>query len=149
MKNLFLLLATSLSGFCSVAAAQTPPPSDISASAPKPHPILGNWRWTLPGKQCTETLQYRDDGSRLGASGEEVTKATYSLPALPGLLGFYKLQEITTESNAKSDCAGDTHEASDEASTRYVQFSPKLDQLIICKTESLQACYGPLKRVAE
>jgi hypothetical protein len=141
---------------CSAAAAQaagpTPTPAPKSPSnAPAsatPHPLAGRWAWTLPGKSCAETLAYGagTSGTRQGRSGDEVTQSHYDVSAMPSLLGFYRLTETVTESNAKPDCSGDLHEASGEPVTRFVQFSPKKDQLIVCKEESLQACFGPLKR---
>ena len=113
------------------------------------HPILAKWTWTLPGKACTETLQYRTGGKRLGSSGEEVTESEFQITPLPGLLGFYRLVETVTQSNGKPDCAGDLHEASGNSVTRFIQLSPKLDQMIVCREESLKACFGPLKRVSD
>ena len=111
------------------------------------HPILGKWTWTLPGKACTETLQYRIGGKRLGSSGEEVSESEFQITAVQSLLGFNRLVETVTQSNGKPDCAGDLHEASGNSVTRFIQFSPKLDQMIVCKEESLKACFGPLKRL--
>lgn len=139
---------------CSAAAAQAagplPPKPPLSASpaAATQHPLAGRWAWTLPGKSCAETLAYSagTNGTRQGSSGEEVTQSRYDVSAMPSLLGFYRLTETVTQSNAKPDCSGDLHEATGEPVTRFVQFSPKKDQLIVCKEESLQACFGPLKR---
>jgi hypothetical protein len=135
---------------CSLASAQAAGPSSTApatTAAPAQHPIVGTWTWTLPGKQCAETWQYRANGTWLGTSGEEVTQGDYEIPSKPGLLGFYQVVETVTNGNGKRDCSGDLHEASDERVTRFIQFSPKLDQFIVCKAESLQACFGPLKRV--
>lgn len=134
---------------CSVATAQAAGPSSTAPIAPSQHPIVGNWTWTLPGKSCTESLQYSNDGSRTGRSGEEVTQSRYEISPVPSLLGFYRLVETVTASNNKRDCSGDLHEASSEPVTRFIQFSPKRDQLIVCKEEELKACFGPLKRTTE
>jgi len=101
----------------------------------------------LPGKTCTETWQYRNDGKRLGTSGEEVIQADYQVPAKPTTTGFYPVTETVTNSNGKRDCSGDLHADGDESVIRFIQFSPKQDQLIVCKAASLEACFGPLKRV--
>ncbi|MHB1249741.1 MAG: hypothetical protein ACYCZL_10155 [Polaromonas sp.] len=135
MRKLFLLAAL-LGG---LAAAQ------VTTLAK--HPIVGTWTWTLPDRPCTETWLYRANGTRLGSSGEEVVKGDFEITPIPSLLGFYRLVETVIEANGKRDCSGDLHEASSERVTRFIQFSPKLDQLIVCKAESLQACFGPLKRV--
>jgi hypothetical protein len=137
---------------CGLAQAQPAGPAPTASAAKPsgaaaPHPRLGTWSWTLPGKQCTETLQYRADGRRLGTSGEEVTQGDYQVPAKPTTTGFYPLTETVTNSNGKRDCSGDLHADGDESVIRFIQFSPKQDQFIVCKTASLEACFGPLKRM--
>lgn len=135
-----------ISLFCGLAAAQTAKPAP-SAPAPAPHPLVGTWSWTLAGKACTETWQYSVKGTRLNTSGEEVTRGDYEISAAPSAQGFYRLTDTVTDSNGKRDCSGDLHEASDPPVVRFIQFSPKQDQFIVCKAESLQACFGPLKRM--
>lgn len=146
-----VLLAALFSG---LAAAQglKPSPSIVAPAAtpsvhPSVHPLVGTWSWTLPGKTCTETWQYRTDGRRLNTSGEEVTQGDYQIAAKPTTTGFYPLTETVTGSNGKRDCSGDLHADGDESVMRFIQFSPKQDQFIVCKAASLEACFGPLKRV--
>ena len=138
---------------CSLASAQAqslPPGATSGAqSSTAPHPIVGRWAWVLPGKSCGESLAYRADGTRSGNSGQEQTQSRYEISAIPSLLGFYRLSETVTQSNDKPDCAGDLHPSTGEPVTRFVQFSPKHDQFIVCKQEELKACYGPLKRMPE
>lgn len=142
MPQRILLAALLYSFSCAQAAEPSPAP-------PAPHPLIGNWNWTLPGKACRETWHYRTDGTRSASSGEETIKSRYEVSALPSLLGFYRVTETVTESNGKPDCSGDLHEAPGEPATRFIQFSPKHDQFIVCKEESLKACFGPLKRVGD
>lgn len=136
--------ALALCSFISAHAA------DTLASEAGVHPLTASWSWTLPGTTagttCTEQLHYRADGTRQGRSGNETTQSRYEVAAIPSLLGFYRLTETVTESNGKPDCSGDLHPANSEPVTRFIQFSPGKDQLIVCREESLQACYGPLKR---
>jgi hypothetical protein len=140
-----IFLITALCGGATQSIAADP----ASAPAAGVHPISGKWIWKLHSNACTETLQFRGDGSRVGASGDEATEGQYQITPKPSLLGFYRLSETLTVANGKRDCSGDLHAVGEEAVTRYVQFSPKHDLLIVCKSESLQACYGPLRRVAE
>jgi hypothetical protein len=156
LRNLSLVAALLGALLCSFAAAQAAGPLPSASHAATPdnaqgasaqHPIVGNWTWKLQGKACTESYEYRVNGSRTGSSGEEVIEGSYEIAPLPSLLGFYRLVETVTTANARRDCSGDLHEASDPPLTRYIQFNPKRDQFIICKAESLQACFGPLKRV--
>ena len=140
------LLAALLCSLVSAQAAGPLPATSTPAAASAQHPITGSWSWTLPGKPCTETWQYRANGTRQGSSGEEVTQSSYEVSPMPSLLGFYRQIEIVTKTNGKRDCSGDLHEAAGEPVTRFIQFSPKRDQFIVCKAESLQACFGPFKR---
>lgn len=150
-----LLFSTLL--LCSLASAQAQGlPSGAAsnaASGVKPasaaQPLVGRWAWSLPGKSCNESLTYRTDGTRSVSSGQEQTQSRYEISAIPSLLGFYRLSETVTQSNDKPDCAGDMHPAGGEPVARFIQFSPKHDQFIVCKQEELKACYGPLKRMSE
>ena len=145
MRKLFLLAAL----LCRFTAAQAAGPMATEPAPPSQHPLTGIWTWTLPGSSCTETWHYRANGTRTATSGEELALSDYEVPARPSLPGFYRVVETVTSANGKPDCAGDVHEVSSDPVTRYLQFSPRLDQLIVCKAESLQACFGPLKRVPQ
>jgi hypothetical protein len=144
-----IILATLLCSAASAQAAGPQPPLSTPPAAAAQHPLAGRWAWTLPGKSCAETLSYRANGTRTGSSGEEVTQSRYEVSPVPSLLGFYRLLETVTQSNGKRDCSGDLHEAAGEPVTRFIQFSPQQDQFIVCKEESLKACFGPLKRTPE
>ncbi|MDB5884372.1 MAG: hypothetical protein JWR74_543 [Polaromonas sp.] len=123
-------------------------PRDAAPNAELPHPLSASWSWSLPGKQCTESLQYLPGGTSTGRSGAQQIQSRYEVSALPSLLGFYRLAETVTESNNQPDCAGDVLEVSDEPVVRFIQFSPGRNQLIVCRTEALKECYGPLKRIS-
>ena len=150
MRNLFRLTALlgALLGSFATAQAAGPLPATPTAApnnaqvAPAQHPIVGNWTWKLQGKACSESYEYRANGSRAGSSGEEVVQGSYEIAPLPSLLGFYRLVETVTTANAKRDCSGDLHEVSDPPVTRFIQFNPKRDQFIICKAESLRLALG-------
>lgn len=101
----------------------------------------------MPGKKCSETLTYRGNGTRAGSSGEELTEAEFQVTPVPSLLGFYRLTETLTSANGKQDCSGDLNAVGLGAAVRFIQFNPQKDFLIVCRTESLTACYGPLQRV--
>lgn len=128
---------------CSLVSAQAAQPA---SQRPVQHPLMASWSWTFSDKQCTETVHYLANGTRATTSGDEVAQSRYEVTPVPSLLGFYKIVETVTETNGKTDCAGDAHEVSGETVIRFIQFSPKKDQLIVCKDESLKACFGPLLR---
>jgi len=147
-----LLLAVLLGSALAAQAAEPSPAHAASAASAAAaneahHPLTGLWHWTMPGKACAETWHYHANNTRTSSSGAEITQSHYEVASKPNLLGFYRLTETVTESNGKRDCAGDLHEVVGEPVTRFIQFSPKLDQLIVCKEESLKACFGPFKRI--
>jgi hypothetical protein len=111
------------------------------------HPLVGTWSWTLFSGTCTETLQYRPDGVLLSTSGDAVTEWRYTASGAPDAQGFYNTDEISTRHNAKKDCSGDVVNEAGLEARRFIQLNPAKDRLIICKTASLQACYGPLQRL--
>ena len=111
------------------------------------NPVIGTWSWTLFSGKCTETLQFRLDGALLSTSGEAVTESRYAISSTPDTQGFFKVDEIYTRYNAKKDCSGDVIDEIGVETTRYIQINPAKDRLIICKTASFLACYGPLRRL--
>ncbi len=117
------------------------------AAAAPPHPIVGTWSWVTFGGACTETWQFRPNRTMLGTSGEEVAEKTYEVAAAPDAAGFYRLVETVVRQNDKKDCAGAMLDGPGEQSIRFIQFSPQRDQLLVCRTAALSACFGPLKRM--
>ena len=142
-KTLFSLLSLGLvcTHACAQAAGPTPPASAV------PHPLVGSWSWSLPGQQCTETWKYHAEGTRESVSGNEITKSSHQVSSQPSITGFYRLTEVIIESNEKKDCSGDLHQVSGEPLTRFIQFSPNKKKLIVCREDSLNACFGPLTRL--
>ena len=123
--------------------------SPLQAAGPAPlagHPLIGTWTWTLFGGSCTETFQYRSNRMLLGTSGQEVAEKSYEVSATPDAQGFYKVVETVLRQNDKKDCSGSSLEGPGEQSTRFVQFSPARDKLLMCQSASLGACFGPLTR---
>ena len=145
LRKLFLLTALP----CCLLYAQAATPQNVAPEERVQHPLTATWSWALPGKQCTESLQYRASGTRTSISGAEKTQSRYEVSPMPSLLDFYRIVETVTESNSQPDCAGDVHEITNEPIVRFIQFSPKRDRLLVCRTESLKECFGPLKRSAD
>lgn len=110
------------------------------------HPIVGTWSWVTFGGACTETWQFRPNRTLLSTSGQEVAEKRYDIAATPDAQGFYKLVETVLRQNDKKDCAGATLEGPGEQTTRFIQFSPQGDKLLVCQGAALSACFGPLRR---
>lgn len=151
-----LFVAVSQLAACGSKKPKPPPPLAIpeqSASvAPVPkaaaagHPIVGTWQWEPPGKACLETWQYSAQGTRQNSGARQLVQGLFEITPKPSLLGFYRLNEIITAANGQTDCSGNQPPAPGNGVLSFVQFSPALDQFIVCQAESLQACFGPFRR---
>ena len=156
------VLALMLPGAHAVAQTTAAMPA-VASTAPLPsgHPMLGLWQSTVvipaadasrdvnsqtTSRTCRETLDYRAHHIRLGTSAQEITRAAFTVSPGPSQAGFYRLSETLLASNGRTDCAGDLHAVSDDTAVYFVQFSPKHDQFVLCKSESLVSCFGPFRR---
>jgi len=83
----------------------------------------------------------------LATSAAEVSEKEYDVTAEPDARGFFKLVETVVRQNDKKDCSGAMLNGPGDQVTRYIQFSPQQDKLLVCREAALTACFGPLKRV--
>lgn len=111
------------------------------------HVIVGTWSWVTFGGACTETWQFRHNRTVLSTSGQEVAEKRYKIDATADANGFYKLVETVERQNDKKDCAGAMLDGPGDQTTRFVQFSPRGDKMLVCQAAALTACFGPLQRV--
>ena len=118
-------------------------PSALAAG----HPIVGTWSWALFGRACVETWQFRADQTLLATSGQEVAEKRYTVSPQADRQGFYTLTETVLRHNEKKDCSGASLDGLGEKTSRFVQFSPQRDKLLVCEAASLKACFGPLNRL--
>ncbi|MFO1310877.1 MAG: hypothetical protein U1F41_02310 [Burkholderiales bacterium] len=125
--------------FATLAVAAEPP------VAPN-HPIIGTWRFTVPDGSCAETYRFRGDGTSLVTSGEEVAETEFRVSAKPSRKGFYEWVDTIVKDNGKKDCAGQITDVG-RRTTTYIQFDARAQRFIVCQDESLEACFGPLRRV--
>lgn len=126
------------------AALAADPPTLPAASSL--HPLAATWSWTPFNSRCVETFQYRANNTMLGTSGEAVAEWNYTVTPQANDKNFYAVVETSMRQNGKKDCSGDTVDSVGMVNTRFVQFSPARDQMLVCKTPSLEACFGPLRR---
>ncbi|HEX4583851.1 MAG TPA: hypothetical protein VH183_03415 [Burkholderiaceae bacterium] len=135
-----LLLAVAMGAVASLASADPPRPPKTN------HPILGTWIFAVPDTDCEETYYMRQDGTTLVTSGQEVAESVYEIADEPSANGFYKSIDRIVKDNGKPDCAGGITKVGAEV-TNYIRFHPSSNMMIICKDESLKACFGPLFRL--
>lgn len=124
--------------FLGVQAMAAPPVST--------HPILGIWKFTLPDGSCSEIYRFRGDGTTLVTSAEEVSESVYSIPAQPSVKGFYRLDDKVIKDNGKLDCSGGITKIGSKG-TYFVHFHPSGSLFVMCQAESLDACFGPFRRM--
>jgi len=135
-----VLSALCLAAIGSVANADPPHPPKTN------HPILGTWIFAVPDTGCEETYYMRQDGTTLVTSGQEVAESVYQIDDEPTAKGFYKSTDRIVKDNGKPDCAGQVTKVGSEV-TNFIHFHPSGNMMIICKDESLEACFGPLYRM--
>jgi hypothetical protein len=134
------LLAVAVAA--SVGLVRADPPHRPKTS----HPILGSWTFAVPDTDCEETYYMRQDGTTLVTSGDEVAESVYEIADEPSPKGFYKNTDRIVKDNGKKDCAGEVTKVGTEV-TNYIRFHPSGNMMIICRDESLDACFGPLFRL--
>ena len=138
MKSFFLALSLAL--IATLANAEPPRPPKAN------HPILGTWTFAVPGTNCQETYYMRPNGTTLVTSGEEVAESVYEIADEASPKGFYKTTDVIVKGNGKKDCSGEVTQVGQKA-TNYIRFDPSGSVMIMCRSESMDACFGPLRRV--
>ena len=124
------------------AAAAGGAPAHIAPS----HPLVGVWQFALPDGSCTETYLIRADGTTTVQSGQEHSESAFEISPAPSAKGFYKWTDRVVRNNGKPDCGGGKTPIGTQ-STLYVRMNPDGDVMILCATESLDRCIGPLVRM--
>lgn len=110
------------------------------------HPILGTWVFSVPDMDCEETYYVRQDGTTLVTSGSEVAESVFEIDDEASAKGFFRNTDRIVKDNGKPDCAGNITKVGTEV-TNYIRFHPSGNMMIICREESLEACFGPLYRL--
>ena len=145
MPSPSLKLACLLSfGLLAAQTAQAVPADAERAASPVPQ-LAGAWSWTDPA-QCSETYEYRLDGSGSVQSGEERSEMAYVFDPKGSDTGFYKLEATILKDHGGTDCAGSREDDTSRLYTVYVKFNPEGDQHIVCVAPEVKQCFGPLRR---
>lgn len=134
-----VLLAFALAALPLVGAAQ-----DTGQLAG--HPLVGTWRFLLPDGSCAETYRFRADGTSHVTSAEEVAESVFEVSPKPSQKGFYLWVDTIVKDNGKKDCAGQITDVG-RKTTNYIRFDQTGQRFVVCRAESLDACFGPLHRV--
>lgn len=143
--RLAMSLAAAVTALTMTFAATT-----RAADAPAPHPILGRWTWTLPGKPCEEVYHFRADHTSVVTSGEEVSESRFELADEPDAQGFYRVTDVITKTNGKTGCDG--HPGGTpvgDTATGYLFLHPTRPEMVMCLHASFDSCIGPLRRLPD
>ena len=138
MKNISMFPALILWVSLSALAAKAPAAS---------HPIVGKWKWTRDTNKCTETYDYRSDGTLFVTSGAEESDSTYTISEKPDANGFFELKGRPVRSNGAKDCSESAPKGDTGPFTLYIIFHKTEPLHLVCQTPALDHCYGPLRRV--
>jgi hypothetical protein len=139
MLNRIICVLGLLTCLAAHAATKSPTPSA--------NPILGAWTWTREANNCVETYTYHADGTEQVTSGDEKSDSVYQISSSPSAQGFYKLTDKVLKDYGGKDCADDASDSTGQESSVFVVFHPEGDMYLVCQTESMDNCFGPLKRI--
>jgi hypothetical protein len=134
---------------CCLALALAVPLAQAQAPARRiDHAIVGVWQWTHAANQCTETYDFKPDGTASVRSGDERLDETYEISFMPEGHGRYKLVMKTVRDHGGRDCVGSQDDSTGKTTTGYVAFNPQLDLMIMCVDATGKRCMGPLRRIS-
>lgn len=136
-----LLAASALT----VLACVVPPPA-AAAAAYANHPLVGTWAFNVPNTGCTEVYRFRADGTSIVTSGSEVAESEFEVSPQPSSKGFYVWTDTIVKDNGKQDCSGQITEIG-RKTTNYIRFDRSGQRFIVCRGQSLDACFGPFRRM--
>jgi len=118
-----------------------------AASLPANHPIIGTWVIQVPGTRCSETYTFKEDGTKVAKSADEVGESTFVVSATPSPAGYYKLTDTVVASNGKLDCSFQSTPVGDTVSV-FLRFEQSANAFSFCPREAPESCIGPFKRIS-
>ena len=111
-------------------------------------PLIGKWVY-LGENKCIDTYTFRADGTFSSTSGTEALEGSFTIDGPSPMTGArYRVVRTIKSGNDRPDCSGYARVNVGKSDTRYVAFSPRLDQMIVCPSLSASECFGPLTRVS-
>ncbi len=121
----------------------------LPATASSPyadHPLVGTWRFDVPNTGCAEVYRFRTDGTSIVTSGQEIAETEFEVSPKPTSKGFYVWTDTIVKDNGKQDCSGQITDIG-RKTTNYIRFDRAGQAFVVCRGESLDACFGPLRRI--
>lgn len=118
----------------------------MAASPYADHPLVGSWRFDVPNTGCAEIYRFRADGTSVVTSGQEIAETEFEISAKPSGKGFYVWTDTIVKDNGKKDCSGQITDVG-RKTTNYIRFDRGGQAFVVCRGESFDACFGPLRRI--
>ncbi|NNM83012.1 MAG: hypothetical protein HKL98_10480 [Burkholderiales bacterium] len=142
------ILATLI--LCATATTALANMGNSSLVGSTPTRLYGKWTWTYSKNNCTESYEFRTDNTYAVTSGDEVGESRFTITDKPDPNGFYRMTDVVTKSNGRTGCDGEPGgtPVGDKA-TNYIIFHPTREEMLMCQSPSLNACFGPLRRVSQ
>jgi len=129
-----------------LAASATARAQDVRATPlPQGHPLVGAWRFDVPGTNCHEIYDIRADGTMNVTSGSQAASSVFEISPAPSAKGFYKWMDKIVTDNGKPDCMGSVMELGHMA-TNFIVVLPSRRQFLMCPQEEMSTCVGPFKK---
>lgn len=110
-----------------------------------PPRIVGLWQWTDPAA-CSESYEYRSDGSGQVISAGETTDVSYVLSPVPVADDFFELTVTILHNSGGKDCLGQDADDTGESYRVYLRFDLGEDRHLVCYRPDPGQCFGPLHR---
>ncbi|WP_417069661.1 hypothetical protein [Niveibacterium terrae] len=110
------------------------------------HPLIGEWKLTLPGGACEEIYRIHKDGTMRVSSAEEESESVFRISDRFSANGYFRWDDKVVKSNGKKDCTGEATPVGDEA-TNYIFLDPSWKMFLLCSEEKLTHCIGPFIKI--
>jgi hypothetical protein len=130
-----LLLGATILSAATVCWARPPAPG---------HPIIGTWTVTSVDAACTETWEFRSDGTTHNVSDSEESTSEFEISELPDPVGAYRLVDTITKTNGQPDCTGSKIPVGDRAVVYLLPITT--GGFMFCTTLDGAACIGSMFR---
>jgi hypothetical protein len=118
-----------------------------ASAEPIAHQVVGKWQTTRSADGCTETHDYRSDGTLVVISGARETTSTYTISDRQNAQGYYELKVQPLKYNDAPRCPGSPLSSDAAPHAAYLIFHRTQPLHLICETPGLDKCLGPLRRV--
>lgn len=103
--------------------------------------------WKVNYFNCSETYEFKQDGTLKIYSRDEITENNYSLIDVPTSTGRNKLTIKTISDNGKKDCANSTKDSTGQSTELFLLINYAGTMAYFCDSETDKRCNGPLEKI--